>query len=106
MIERLFLRLGPNGALGADDLQWILYVPRRKAVPPPGQLDGKDWRAVSFVRSTKAVVARCAREASICWEDTGRLAFEMMPDTFDAWKAAVASSQEAPRAAEIEAADA
>jgi hypothetical protein len=29
----IFLRLGDNGALGADDQQWILYVPRREEPP-------------------------------------------------------------------------
>jgi hypothetical protein len=57
MSDRIFLRLSEKYALGADDLQWIVYRSRRK-VPSP--LDeplkcgrGSEWEPVSFVRSTK-----------------------------------------------------
>ena len=49
-IDRVFLRLGPNGVLGADEHQWILY---------------RAGNAVSFVRSTKLILARCIREKGI-----------------------------------------
>ena len=48
--DRVFLRLGPNGALGADEHQWILY---------------RSGNAVSFVHSTKLILARCIREKGI-----------------------------------------
>jgi hypothetical protein len=70
-------------AIACDDLQWV--VQRRKG--PDG------WRGVSFVRSTRDVLARCLREkgAELATVDelTGGL-----PETFDAWKAAQDSSQE------------
>ena len=45
--DRVFLRLGPNGADGADEHQWILY---------------RSGNAVSFVHSTKLILARSIRE--------------------------------------------
>jgi hypothetical protein len=82
----IFLRLGGNGALGADDLQWILYVPRREE--PPISLEFKEWLPVSFVRSSKEVLLRCIREKGINLTDTGLSGLKSLPDSFDAWKAA------------------
>jgi hypothetical protein len=63
MADRIFLRLSEKYALGADELQWIVYRSRRK-VPSP--LDaplvcgrGSEWEPVSFVRSTKEILLRC-----------------------------------------------
>jgi hypothetical protein len=54
--DRIFLRLSDRFALGADDLQWILY---RKNVAAPALARLKDWRGISFVRSSKAILLRC-----------------------------------------------
>jgi hypothetical protein len=48
--------------MASDCAQWILQ--RRK---------GDGWRAVSFVSSTKDVLARCMREKGTPAEDTERL---------------------------------
>jgi hypothetical protein len=63
MMEGIFLRLSDKFALGADDLQWIVYRSRRKV---PSLLDAPlivgrsgEWEAVSFVRSTKDILMRC-----------------------------------------------
>ena len=61
--ERVFLRLGPNGALGADEHQWILY---------------RAGNAVSFVRSTKLILARCIREKGIELSLEGRAALDAL----------------------------
>jgi hypothetical protein len=84
MSDRIFLRLDEKHALGADGLQWILYKahPRRGAVT---------WDPASFVRSTKAVLLRCIREAGCKPTAEGQDALESYPSTFDAWKAAVPS---------------
>ena len=75
MSERQFAVSG-DWALGADNLQWILY--RRKAKT--------GWRAVSFVASTRQVLERCMREKG-CEPSTAKNLLAGLPDTFDAWKA-------------------
>jgi hypothetical protein len=89
MADRIFLRLSEKYALGADDLQWIVYRSRRK-VPSP--LDaplvcgrGSEWEPVSFVRSTKEILLRCCGPMTC---DEAQLALARYPSTFDAWKAA------------------
>jgi hypothetical protein len=91
MADRVFLRLSEKYALGADELQWILYRAngRDHVADPPLEL--KYWRAISFVSSAKAILHRCMREAGcvpVC-----RAASELAgyPGTFDAWKAAGAA---------------
>jgi hypothetical protein len=70
--DRVFLRLGPNGALGADDRQWILY---------------RQGNPVSFVRSTKAVLVRCIQEKGIELSLEGQAGLDALADDFDSWKA-------------------
>ncbi len=81
MSERIFLRLGDRLALGADDLQWILYKSSRK------KSGGLNWAPISFVSSTKTILERCIRESGLD-DDTAASAFESLHPTFDAWKAA------------------
>src|SRR5215472_9175538 len=71
-IDRVFLRLGPNGVLGADEHQWILY---------------RSGNAVSFVRSTKLILARCIREKGIELSPEGRAALNALADDFSTWRA-------------------
>jgi len=66
------VRLGPNGALGADDHQWILY---------------RAGNAVSFVHSTKLILARCIREERIELSPEGRAALDALADDFSTWRA-------------------
>jgi len=70
--ERICLRLGENGALGADDHQWILY---------------RGESPVSFVRSSKAVLVRCIREQGIELSAEGLAGLDALADGFAAWKA-------------------
>ena len=70
--ERICLRLGENGALGADDHQWILY---------------RGESPVSFVRSSKAVLVRCIREKGIELSAEGLAGLDALADGFAAWKA-------------------
>src|ERR1700730_17718056 len=88
MTEGIFLRLSDKYALGADDLQWIVYRSRR-AVPSPigaslrcGRCS--EWEPVSFVRSTKEILLCCCGPVTC---DEAQLALEGYPRTFDAWKA-------------------
>jgi hypothetical protein len=89
MADRIFLRLGPNGALGADALQWNVYVPRRdEPIPLDAALNGRDWRPAAYVGCGKGVLMCCIREKGITLMDTARLELEGYPSTFDEWKAA------------------
>ncbi|MGC1864396.1 MAG: hypothetical protein WA733_25570 [Methylocystis sp.] len=99
MADRIFLRLGPNGALGADALQWIVYVPRRdEPIPSGAALDGRDWRPVAYVSSGKGILMRCIREKGVALTDTARLELQSYPSTFDKWKAISRPSQRAANA--------
>jgi hypothetical protein len=96
MTERIFLPLCDKFALGADDLQWILYKANgldHLADPP---LEPKYWRAISFVSSAKDILLRCMREKGCIPVSTAASVLESYPSTFDAWKAAVYASATAP----------
>ena len=67
--DRVSLRIGPNGALGADEHQWILY---------------RAGNAVSFVHSTKLILARCIREKGIELSPEGRAALELVGEAIEA----------------------
>jgi hypothetical protein len=62
MADTIFLRLDAKFALGADDLQWILYRARHKDIPLGAPLRQRDWDPVSFISSNKDILARCMRE--------------------------------------------
>jgi hypothetical protein len=74
---RVFAAYAGDWAVGADDVQWILY--RRHSQ----RLGG--WTGVSFVRSTRDIIARYMREKGID-EDTACLLLSGLPDTFDQYK--------------------
>jgi hypothetical protein len=81
MTDRVFATAG-DWALASDGLQWMLM--RR--------YKGGKWHALSFVRSTRDVLARCMREKGT----DNVLAAELLaglPQTFDQWKAAQTSSE-------------
>jgi hypothetical protein len=65
-------------ALASDGLQWILQ--RKRSGRPP-------WRAVSFVRSTKDILARCMGENGATPDEIHSL-LAGLPGTFDQWKVA------------------
>jgi hypothetical protein len=72
--DRIFATAG-DWAVGADGLQWILF--RRRS---------GGWRPVSFVRSTRDVLARCMREKGV-EPGTAAQLLSGLPETFDQWKA-------------------
>jgi hypothetical protein len=76
-MDRVFATAG-DWALGADELQWILY--RRRSQEHGG------WIGISFVRSDRSILARCMHEKGMD-DDTARLLLSKLPDTFDLWKA-------------------
>jgi len=52
--DRIFLRLGVDGALGADELQWILFRAKSAKNPRPNcAWQGGEWAPISFVRSNE-----------------------------------------------------
>jgi hypothetical protein len=74
MTDRQFAVSG-RWALASDGIQWIL---RRHC-------EGKrPWRPVSFVHSTRDVLARCMSEKGCPPEDAQRL-LAGLPSTFDEW---------------------
>jgi hypothetical protein len=68
-----FLRINDRFALASDGIQWILQ--RR---------EGTKWCGVSFVRSTRDVLARCMREKGVPGDDAQKV-LDTLPDTFKAW---------------------
>jgi hypothetical protein len=79
--ERQFAISG-EWALGSDGLQWILYQRHRRK-------GGKDtWDGISFVRSTRDILARCMREKGVPGTVQATL-LAGLPETFDEWKRAL-----------------
>lgn len=74
MTDRVFATSG-DWALASDGMQWILMRHR-----------GGQWRALSFVRSDKEVLARCMREKGVEAAHSEVL-LSGLPETYDAWKA-------------------
>jgi len=72
MSERQFAISG-RWALAADRLQWMLQ--RRS---------GQGWQSVSFVSSTRDVLARCMCEKGCPPADAKRL-LAALPSTFEEW---------------------
>jgi hypothetical protein len=78
MSDRVFVTDGA-WAVGSDGHQWILlHRETRRA--------GPFWQPVSFVRSTRDILARCMREKGV-GEATARSLLAGLPGTFDEWKA-------------------
>jgi hypothetical protein len=76
MPDRVFATAG-DWALASDGVQWMLM--RRQ----PNSYSG--WKPVSFVRSTRDVLARCMREKGVGAHQIAQL-LAGLPDTFDQWK--------------------
>lgn len=87
--DKLF-RTSGRWALASDGLQLILLR----------QQGQEKWRGVSFVRSTKDILARCMREKRTPADDARRL-LDGLPNTFDEWQssrlAASGDARVAPR---------
>jgi hypothetical protein len=69
------IEINKNWALSADRLQWMLM--RWRKGPQP-------WYGVSFVSSTKEVLARCMRGKGVPPDDAKRV-LDTLPDTFKQW---------------------
>jgi hypothetical protein len=78
LTDRVFREAG-NWALASDGVQWML-------VKRHVRKDGDSWDPVSFVRSTKFILARCMREKGV-EPGTAVILLQGLPDTFDEWKA-------------------
>lgn len=97
MQTSIFLRIDDTHALGADDMQWIVYR-SQKAARPLG-LAPRDWKAVSFVSSTKDILQRCMREKGVP-PDTAASVVAGLPSTFAEWKGSNPSHKGTPRSVE------
>jgi hypothetical protein len=70
-------RINADWALSSDGLQWILQ--RRSGVD---KRTGQEvWAHLSFVSSTKDILARCMREKGVPAEDAQRV-LDSLPDAF------------------------
>jgi hypothetical protein len=76
MSDRIFAIEG-RWAMASDGHQWMLM--RRR----PHSASG--WAPLSFVRSTRDILARCMREKGVS-EATSLKLLAGLPDTFDEWK--------------------
>jgi hypothetical protein len=73
------LVIAGDWAVGADELQWMLMRRHKRKT-------GDSWDPVSFVSSTRDILARCMREKGV--EDgTASLLLSGLPDTFKPRKA-------------------
>jgi len=82
MSERQFAVSG-DWALGADNLQWILYRnDHRKS---------GSWTPLSFVSSERTILERCMREKG-CPENDRAGLLVGLPPTFIEWKKTALSS--------------
>jgi hypothetical protein len=76
MPDRQF-RISGKWALAADRLQWMV----QRQYLNKGQVK---WQSVSFVATTKVILARCLREKGCPPADAERL-LAGLPATFDEW---------------------
>ena len=78
MADRVFAIEG-DWAVASDGVQWMLCRrhPRKR---------GDTWDPVSFVRSSRDVLARCMRENGVM-DGTAVFLLSGLPDTFDQWEA-------------------
>jgi hypothetical protein len=82
--DRVFAVAG-NWAVASDRLQWMLmrHVRRKR---------GDCWDAVSFVSSTRDILARCMQEKGVEPGIAAQL-LSGLPDTFDQWKTSQTTPQ-------------
>ena len=79
MTDRVFATAG-DWAVASDGVQWILM--RRSTEKRSNR---EPWRAVSFVRSEREILARCTREKGV-GADAMRSLLSGLPATFDQWE--------------------
>ncbi|MDA1023660.1 MAG: hypothetical protein O2817_10015 [Proteobacteria bacterium] len=74
MIEELVLTLSPRWRIVADTLQWII---QRK--------QGKKWRSIAFIASSKGVLNRVLREKGAEITPEGNAALDALPESYKEW---------------------
>lgn len=77
MTDQIFATSG-DWALASDGVQWMLMKRHRRPT-----ID--TWDPISFIRSTRDVLARCMREKGV-EPGTAVQLLAGLPDTFDEWK--------------------
>ncbi len=78
--DQIIFQLSDISALGYDRLQWMVMKARNRR----GQ---REWRPVSFVISTKAVLLRCIAENGAQPTPEAQVRLDALPDTFKEWLA-------------------
>jgi hypothetical protein len=85
LMDRQFLRIDDKWALAYDERQWILQ--RFRGIRSSGYGVGLEkWEGVSFVTSTRDVLARCMREKGVP-ADAALVALAGLPETFSEFRA-------------------
>jgi hypothetical protein len=77
MTDNLF-RISGDWALGADELQWIVYRRHRRK-------GGDSWDRIKFIRSTREHLAYRLTQLALA-DDAQRL-LDGLPETFEEWLA-------------------
>ena len=93
MISRQILRINDDWAIAADGLQWMLqrrWMRRGQA----------EWQPVSFVSSTRDILARCMREKGVPPE-AADAALKQLPPSFAEWQREAIRALERSSAASI-----
>lgn len=77
MTDRVFAISG-DWAVASDGIQWMLMKRHHRK-------QGDSWDGVSYVHSTRDILARCMREKGVD-EGTAAQLLSGLPETFDEWK--------------------
>jgi hypothetical protein len=67
--------IGPGWVIGWDARQWILQKAKKRG----GEIE---WRGVSYIASTKAILQRCAHENGATIDGDGLAFISSLPETF------------------------
>ena len=75
---RVFLTLGPDWAIGHDELQWIVYRRRKRQ-------DASYWNPVGYINSNRDVLCRVLHENNALLDVAARQELMKLPFSFKEW---------------------
>jgi hypothetical protein len=75
-MQTVIARINETWVLAADDLQWILQRRRSNA---------RTWMDMSFVSTTRDILARCMREKGVLQDAADRV-LAALPGNFKQWR--------------------
>ena len=86
MGDRVLFQICDGWALGADNLQWILFKADKRGPQAEKRHRRAPWKALAFIAYTKTVLLRVLSENGVEPTPEGRAALAALPDTFKAWR--------------------